>query len=104
MYVCRIDPAENTVTLGPDSQLYTKTLIAEDVDLIAVPSLPQPVRLTAKIRYRHNEQPATVTQLGPDRLKIEFDAPQRAITKGQSVVLYDGDVVVGGGTICSLEA
>jgi tRNA-specific 2-thiouridylase len=53
----------------------------------------------AKIRYRQKEQSATVEQLGEDTLRIEFDTPQRAITKGQSVVLYDGDYVIGGGII-----
>ena len=55
--------------------------------------------MKAKVRYRQEEQPATVEQVGPDRLRVVFDEPQRAITKGQAVVLYQGDTVVGGGTI-----
>lgn len=102
MYVCEIHPEDNTVMLGPDRQLYGSTLIARDINLISLPHLDGAKRLKAKVRYRHPEQWATVTQLGPDTLKIEFDTPQRAITKGQSVVLYDGDTVVGGGTIASL--
>ena len=57
------------------------------------------MRVKAKIRYRHKETFATVTQIDDDTIKVVFDQPQRAITKGQAVVLYDGDIVVGGGTI-----
>ena len=57
------------------------------------------MRLKAKVRYRQPEQWAVVTQIDEDTLRVEFEEPQRAITKGQAVVLYDGDVVVGGGTI-----
>lgn len=61
--------------------------------------IEQPMRVTAKLRYRQKEQPATAVQTDEDTLRIEFDEPQRAVTKGQAVVLYDGDTVVGGGTI-----
>lgn len=57
------------------------------------------MRVRAKLRYRQKEQPATVVQTDDDTLRIEFDEPQRAATKGQAVVLYDGDTIVGGGTI-----
>ena len=57
------------------------------------------MKVKAKIRYRQQEQPATVTQIDEDTIRIDFDEPQLAITKGQSTVLYDGDIVVGGGTI-----
>lgn len=99
LYVCAIDPSNNTIVLGPESQLYTQTVIAKDINMISVPSLEKPVRLKAKVRYRHPEQWATVMQLDPDTLEIKFDVPQRAITKGQAIVLYDGELVVGGGTI-----
>ena len=99
LYVQNIDPVSNTVTLGPDSSLYTKTLIAHDLNLISVPRLEVPMRLKAKVRYRHPEQWATVTQLDEDTLRVDFDEPQRAVTRGQAVVLYDGDTVLGGGTI-----
>ncbi|MBP5414475.1 MAG: tRNA 2-thiouridine(34) synthase MnmA, partial [Lachnospiraceae bacterium] len=68
-------------------------------NLISVPRIEGPMRVKAKIRYRHKETDATVTQIDDDTIKVVFDEPQRAITKGQAVVLYDGDVVVGGGTI-----
>lgn len=99
MYVAAVDPKSNTVTLAPESALYTDTLTAKDINLIAVERLEGPVRLKAKVRYRQREQWATVTQEDEDTLKIVFDEPQRAVTAGQSVVLYDGDIVFGGGTI-----
>ena len=57
------------------------------------------MRIKAKIRYNQKEHPATVIQIDDDRIQVIFDEPQRAITKGQSVVLYDGDIIVGGGII-----
>lgn len=99
LYVRAKDAARNTVTLCPESGLYSKTLTASHANLIAVEKFDRPARVRAKIRYRAAEQPATVEQLSEDKLRIEFDEPQRAITPGQSVVLYDGGYVVGGGVI-----
>lgn len=99
LYVCKVDPQSNTVTLGRDEELRSDTLIANDINLISVKDLYTPMRLKAKVRYRHTEQWATAVQIDEDTIKVVFDEPQRAITKGQSVVLYDGDIVVGGGTI-----
>ena len=99
MYVCAVDPINNTVTLGKESELYSQALTATDINLISVSSIDEPLRLKAKVRYRQSEQWATVLQTDEDTLRIEFDEPQRAVTKGQAVVLYDGDTVVGGGTI-----
>lgn len=99
LYVRAKNAADNTVALCHESGLYSKTLTASRANLIAVEKLDHPTRLRAKIRYRAAEQPATVEQLAEDKLRIEFDEPQRAITPGQSVVLYDGDYVVGGGVI-----
>ena len=99
MYVCAIDPRNNTVIVGPKSQLYSQTVTAKDINMISVPSIDEPRRLKAKVRYRHPEQWATVVQTDTDTLEIRFDVPQRAVTKGQAIVLYDGDFVVGGGTI-----
>ncbi|MBQ3426842.1 MAG: tRNA 2-thiouridine(34) synthase MnmA [Clostridia bacterium] len=100
MYVCGIDSAENQVILGDNADLYSDRLDAEDINLIAADKLDNPIRVEAKVRYSQSAQPATVWQTGEDRLHVEFDEPQRAITGGQAVVLYDGDVVIGGGTIC----
>ena len=99
MYVMEINTTDNTVVLGRDADLFTDTLIANDINLISVPKIDGEMRIKAKVRYRHTEQPATVTQIDDDTIKVVFDEPQRAITKGQAVVLYDGDIVVGGGTI-----
>ncbi len=99
MYVMEINTTDNTVVLGRDADLFTDTLIANDINLISVPRIDGEMRIKAKVRYRHTEQPATVTQIDDDKIKVVFDEPQRAITKGQAVVLYDGDIVVGGGTI-----
>lgn len=99
VYVCKKDVSSNTVTLCDNEQLFTRELTANDINLISVESIISPMRVKAKIRYKHTEQWATVEQLSEDRIKVVFDEPQRAIAKGQAVVLYDGDIVVGGGTI-----
>ena len=94
------DMAANTVTVGPENALYSSMLLAEDMNWISIPQLKQPMRVKAKTRYRQAEQWAAVYLEQHGRVRLEFDAPQRAVTVGQAVVLYDGDVVVGGGTIC----
>ncbi len=99
MYVCAVDAAHNTVTLGEQGDLFRDALTANEVNLISVKSLENPMRVKAKIRYQRSEQWATAVMTDDDTLKIVFDEPQRAITSGQAVVMYDGDVVVGGGTI-----
>jgi tRNA-specific 2-thiouridylase len=98
-YVTKIDPESNTVTLGTNEDLMKTTLYARRINLITTDRIKKPLRCSAKIRYRHKEQPCTVTQPEDDLLRVEFDQPQRAITPGQSVVLYDGDIVIGGGII-----
>ena len=90
---------DNTVTLCEDSELYTKTFDAVDFNWIACEKVERPIRIKAKIRYAHKPQYAIAVQVSHDTVHIEFDEPQRAIAKGQAVVLYDGDTVVGGGTI-----
>ena len=99
VYVCDKDMEKNTVTVGPESELFTTTLVAGDFNWISIPELTAPMRVKAKARYRQPEQPATVRPLPDGKVEVEFDEPQRAITRGQAVVLYDGDEVVGGGTI-----
>jgi tRNA-specific 2-thiouridylase len=98
LYVCGKDPATNTVTLGEDRFLYSKVLFAHSLNWIDAPP-PSALRLRAKTRYRQAEQWATVERVGEDKTRVEFDVPQRAVAAGQAVVLYDGDRVVGGGTI-----
>ncbi len=99
LFVLAVNPKENTVILTENEGLFTKTLTAKNINLITTEEIKEPVRLFAKIRYSHKEQPATVVQTDSDTITVEFDEPQRAITKGQAVVLYDGDTVVGGGII-----
>ncbi len=99
LYVRSMDPEKNRVILGTGEELYTDTLTAADVNLIAVPEMGEPRRVLAKIRYRHMEQPATAFLDGDGILHVQFDQPQRSVTPGQAVVLYDGDTVLGGGTI-----
>lgn len=98
-YVVGKDPAANTVTLGPDSALYTARATAAGLNFVACDSLEGTWRLTAKTRYTQTEAACTVRQTGEDRLEVTFDRPQRAVTPGQALVLYDGETVVAGGTI-----
>lgn len=98
-FVCAKDVTANTVTLGDNADLFSRTLTAHDVNLIACDSLETPTRVTAKVRYGQAEQPAMAVQLDEGCLQVTFDEPQRAIAAGQSVVLYDGDTVIGGGII-----
>ncbi len=99
VYVTGKDVARNRVYIGENEALFASALEANDLNLIACDAIPAPLRCTAKIRHSRYEAAATAQQIGEDRLLVRFDAPQRAITPGQAVVLYDGDVVIGGGTI-----
>jgi tRNA-specific 2-thiouridylase len=101
MYVSAKSATDNTVTLSPESSLYTRSLSARDINLIACDTLAAPLRVSVKTRYLQKEEPALAVQEEEDRLRIIFDRPQRAVTPGQAAVLYDGDLVVGGGTICA---
>ena len=99
VYVCAKDMGQNTVTVGNNESLMKTTLRAADWNWIPFPALTAPIRVTAKVRYRHTEQPATVYPEADGFARVEFDEPQRAITTGQAVVLYQEDLVIGGGTI-----
>ncbi|MBR6323151.1 MAG: tRNA 2-thiouridine(34) synthase MnmA [Lachnospiraceae bacterium] len=103
MYVKKIDTVNNTVVLAKNEALFTRALTASDVNLIALPAITEEIRVKARVRYHHKEQDALVTPLSDGRIRVLFDEPQRAVTKGQSLVLYDGDVVVGGGIISETE-
>lgn len=98
-FVISKDIDTNNVTLGDEQELYTKSLLAKDVNLISVEKIDKPIRVTAKTRYSQREEPATALINGDGLLEVIFDQPQRAISSGQAVVLYQGEVVVGGGTI-----
>ena len=99
VYDTKIFPAENRVILGDNEDLFHRELDAEDFNFISFDTPPAEFRAKAKVRYRQKEQWATVKVTGEHSVHIIFDEPQRAITKGQAAVLYDGDVVIGGGVI-----
>ena len=98
MYVCRICPEDQTVVLGRSEELFSREALVSPFHWISGEAPELPVRCTAKVRYRQQEQWATATPV-EDGVRLEFDEPQRAITPGQAAVLYDGDVVLGGGPI-----
>ena len=99
VYVCAKDMHRNTVTVGPSEALFSPALRAGDWNWYPFPALTAPMRVTAKTRHSQFEQAATVYPEENGFARVEFDQPQRAVTPGQAVVLYDGDMVVGGGTI-----
>lgn len=101
LFVLRKDAATNTLVVGTDTETRTRQVAADDVNLISVPAIEKPLRVTAKTHYRMKAQPALAWQDESGRLRVEFDEPQRTAAPGQALVLYDGDVVVGGGTIVS---
>lgn len=103
VYVCGKSMEKNTVYVGPESTLFHHSLVAEEFVWGAIPALDAPLRCKARVRYRHTEQPALVQPLEDGRVKITFDAPQRAITTGQTVTLYEGDLVLGGGIITKVS-
>jgi tRNA-uridine 2-sulfurtransferase len=109
LYVIQIKPASdqagdpptpaNQVVLGPNELLYSQTLRARDLNWISIASLTAPLRVSVKIRHRHEPAMALLENTGPGQVTATFDQPQRAITPGQAAVFYDGEVVVGGGWI-----
>ena len=99
MFVVDIDPVKNTVILGSNEDIFKHELIAHDVNLISIDEIKEPIRVQAKVRYSAKPSWATVYNNGDGTIRMVFDEAQRAITKGQSVVMYDGDVVVGGAII-----
>ncbi|BDG60587.1 tRNA 2-thiouridine(34) synthase MnmA [Caldinitratiruptor microaerophilus] len=104
IYVVDLDPDTNTLIVGRDEEVYRRELIAADLNWIRVAELTGPARATAKIRRMAPEAPCTVVPEGPDRVRVVFDEPQRALTPGQAVVFYQGEWVLGGGTIESVPA
>ena len=100
LYVTAIYPERNTVAVGPKDKTYRRELMAHNLNWIVSPPM-QPVRVKARVRYRHQEVEATVTPAGDDTVHVLFEESQMAITPGQTVAFYDGDTVIGGGTINS---
>jgi tRNA-specific 2-thiouridylase len=99
LYVIQISGADKQVIVGSEEHLYSRTLRARRINLISVEDVHEPMRVTAKIRHRHEPASATIERKGDDEILVTFDEPQRAITPGQAAVFFDGDVVVGGGWI-----
>lgn len=98
LYVLKIDPAAGAITVGARASLERRTLTASGVNWIAIDA-PEAMRVSAQIRHRHAPAPGLVRSRPGGRAEFEFDTPQPAITPGQAVVFYDGDIVVGGGWI-----
>jgi tRNA-specific 2-thiouridylase len=99
LYVVGIDAADASVTVGPREALERTTLTASRVTWMSGETPASAIRASARIRYRHADAPATIAPLADGRTGVTFDAAQSAITPGQAVVFYDGDVVLGGGWI-----
>ena len=99
LYVCKKDIEKNEVVLTTGESLFTKEVTATDINLISVPEIKGEMRVKARTRYNMKEQPATAIQPDGNTIKVVFDEPQRAVTAGQALVLYDGEYVVGGATI-----
>ncbi len=99
LYVLEKDAENNRIILGSNEDLFVTTVEARDINWMAIEKPDAPIRALAKIRYKHKEQPAIIEVIGEDRVRVTFDEPQRAATPGQAVVFYDGDTVLGGGTV-----
>ncbi|MBQ6971895.1 MAG: tRNA 2-thiouridine(34) synthase MnmA [Synergistaceae bacterium] len=101
LYVSRIDPAMNTVTLAPetDAGLLARGVVVRDVNLVACETLPGNFRAGVKVRYRQREIPCVANQAGPGEIVIEFTEAVRSPAVGQAAVMYDGEYVIGGGTV-----
>jgi tRNA-uridine 2-sulfurtransferase len=99
LYVIQINGNSSQVIVGTNEELYSKTLRARKVNLIAVEDVTSPMRVTVKIRHRHEGALAILEKSREDEFLVTFDEPQRAVTPGQAAVFYDGEVVVGGGWI-----
>lgn len=98
-FVSKINVANNEVVLGEEEDILFKSLMTTNLNFISVDEIKKPTKVNVKIRYGAKEAEATLVPQGDDSLKVEFVMPQRAITPGQSVVFYQGDVVLGGGII-----
>ena len=100
LYVLEKDAVSNTIRLGLDSDLWSQTLTAEQFNWVSIPEPTEPIAVTVKTRYSQREAAAIARSLPGGRCQVTFEEPQRAITPGQAVVLYQEEIVVGGGTIC----
>jgi tRNA-specific 2-thiouridylase len=99
LYVKRIDPARNAVIVADEEDLLADRFLAETLNFVSIDPPAGPVAVSARIRYRSEPVPATLVPLGGGRAEVRLERPARAVTPGQSVVFYSGDVVLGGGII-----
>jgi tRNA-specific 2-thiouridylase len=99
LYVIDVDPHRNAVVVGPESELQRDGLEADELNWVSIAPPRAAIRAAVKIRYRAPEVPCTVAPLGDDRVRVRFETPLKAVTPGQAAVLYQGDLVLGGGTI-----
>lgn len=99
LYVCQICPEDNRVVLGRAEELLTGEVETEDFNWVSLAPTDRPFRCVAQLRYRGKEIPATAVPLGEGRVRLVLDEPQRAPAPGQAAVLYDGDLLLGGGTV-----
>ena len=99
IFVTEIRPDTNEVVIGESTDVFASALLCNKINYMGMEDLPAPRRCIAKVRYAHQGAACTIEKNGEDRIRVIFDEPVRAITPGQAVVFYDGEYVLGGGTI-----
>jgi len=103
MYVAKIEPKENTIYIAEDKELWKKIFTVNQVNWVSIPKPEKSIKCQVKIRNQHQPASATLSVLDENKVRIEFDKPERAITPGQSAVFYDGEILLGGGIIVKVE-
>jgi tRNA-uridine 2-sulfurtransferase len=98
-YVLALDAEKNCVIAGKNEELFSRRLVAREVHWISIPRLTEAMEATVQIRYRHPGTPAVLSPLGENKVQVDLNPPQRAVTPGQAAVFYRGDEVLGGGWI-----
>ena len=98
-YVVKIDKSRNRIVLGKEKDLFTKTIQVSNVNWVSIQAPKKPIRVSAKLRYAHPGQPATIFPISGNEVRVEFDSPERSVTPGQSAVFYEGNILLGGARI-----
>ena len=99
VFVVAIRPETNEVVIGDDTDVFSNKLYANNINFMGIENISNPIKVQAKVRYSHKGSNCLVRMIDDDTLECIFDEPVRAITPGQAIVLYDGDICLGGGTI-----